>query len=142
MTLTSDLYKRIIAAKVFIDENFQDMIDLDQVARKALISKFHFHRIFKQVYHKTPHQYLTYKRIEAAKVMLSREGIPVADICNRIGYESLSSFSTLFRKQSGYTPQYYRNVAWLKKRLSAEQPKRFIPHCFFEQYKLGDDKSE
>lgn len=136
MKLNEDLYKRIVAAKLFIDTHFRDMIDLDQAARIAMISKFHFHRLFKQVYRRTPHQYLTYKRIEAAKLMLAQEGISVTAICSQVGYESLSTFSTLFRRQSGYSPQYYRNIAWLKKKLSAEQPKRFVPHCFFEQYKL------
>ncbi|MBL7707724.1 MAG: helix-turn-helix transcriptional regulator, partial [Chitinophagaceae bacterium] len=85
---------------------------------------------------KTPHQYLTQTRIEAAKLLLAKEGISITDVCTMIGFESLASFSLLFRKQSGHTPQYYRNIAWLKKKLAKEEPKRFIPHCFIEQYKI------
>ena len=36
------------------------------------------------------------------------------------------------------TPGYYRNIAWLKQQLIKEQPKRFVPHCFIEQFKLGE----
>lgn len=137
MELSTDIYQRIVAAKVFIDENYHEAIDLDQISQQAFLSRFHFHRIFTQVYKKTPHQYLTQTRLEAAKILLAKEGISITDVCNSIGFESLSSFSNLFRKQSGYSPQYYRNIAWLKKRLAKEQPKRFIPHCFIDKYKLS-----
>ena len=136
MQLTTDIYQRIVAAKVYIDTNYHESIDLEQISQQAFISRFHFHRLFRQVYKRTPHQYLTQTRLEAAKVLLAREGISVTDVCNAIGFESLGSFSSLFRKQSGYSPQYYRNIAWLKKKLSKEQPKRFIPHCFIDQYKF------
>ncbi len=136
MNLTTDIYQRIVAAKVYIDDNYYEPIDLEQISQQAFISRFHFHRLFRQVYKKTPHQYLTQTRLEAAKILLAKEGISVTDVCNSIGFESLGSFSSLFRKQSGYSPQYYRNIAWLKKKLSKEQPKRFIPHCFIEQYKF------
>jgi AraC-like DNA-binding protein len=137
MILSTDIYRRIVAAKVFIDENYHDCIDLDTISQQAFLSRFHFHRIFTRIYRKTPHQYLTQTRLEAAKVLLAKEGISITDVCNNIGFESLGSFSSLFRKQSGYSPQYYRNIAWLKKKLAKEEPKRFIPHCFIESYKLG-----
>jgi AraC-like DNA-binding protein len=138
MNLTTETYQRIVAAKLFIDTNYQDAIELEQIARRAFLSRFHFHRIFTKVYRKTPHQYLTQIRLAAAKEMLAREGISITDVCNSIGFESLGSFSSLFRKQSGYSPQYYRNIAWLKKKLTKEQPKRFIPYCFIEQYKFSE----
>jgi AraC-like DNA-binding protein len=134
MKLTPEIYQRIVAAKLFIDENYHAPIDLEQISRQAFISRFHFHRLFTQVYKKTPHQYLTQTRLKAAKELLAREGISITDVCNSIGFESLGSFSSLFRKQNGYPPQYYRNIAWLKKKLAKEQPKRFVPHCFIEQY--------
>lgn len=136
MNITNDTYQRIVAAKVYIDENYPDSIDLDQISKQAFLSRFHFHRLFTQIYKKTPHQYLTATRLEAAKILLAKEGISITDVCNQIGYESLNSFSTLFRKQSGASPQYYRNIAWLKKKLIKEQPKKFIPHCFIDQYKF------
>ena len=138
MNFSAEIYQRIVTAKIYIDEHFQETIDLEQISQKAFFSRFHFHRIFTKVYKITPHQYLTKIRLEAAKKMLEIEGISITEVCNYIGFESLGSFSSLFRKQSGYSPQYYRNIAWLKKRLEKEQPKRFIPHCFIDQYKLGE----
>lgn len=136
MQLTTDIYQRIAAAKVFIDQNYHESIDLDRISRQALLSRFHFHRLFTRIYKKTPHQYVTQTRVEAAKLLLAKEGISITEVCNMIGFESPGSFSSLFSKQNGYSPQYYRNIAWLKKKLAKEQPRRFIPHCFIEQYKI------
>lgn len=136
MKLTTEIYDRLVAAKLFIDENYQEAINLEQISQQAFLSRFHFHRLFTQVYKRTPHQYLTQIRLDAARLLLANEGISIQDVCNSIGFESIGSFSSLFRKQSGYSPQYYRNIAWLKKKIAKEQPKKFIPHCFIEQYKI------
>src|SRR6476620_10382031 len=114
MPIAAELYERIVAAKVFIDENFHDAIHLDEISQKAFLSRFHFHRLFSQVYRKTPHQYLTQRRMEKAKDLLG-ENKAVTDVCNEVGFESLGSFSVLFKKEIGFAPQYYRNIAWLKK---------------------------
>ena len=136
MQLTTDIYQRIAAAKVYIDDNFQESIDLDSIAQRAFLSRFHFHRLFTKVYRYTPHQYLTRKRMEKAKVLLA-DNKPVTEVCNEVGFESIGSFSVLFKKEIGFAPQYYRNMAYKKKMEQLEQPKRAIPHCFIESYKLG-----
>jgi AraC-like DNA-binding protein len=138
MNLNIDIYQRIAAAKMYIDENFHESIDLEEISQQAFFSRFHFHRLFTKIYRRTPHQYLTRKRIEKAKDMLA-ENKPVTDVCNEVGFESVGSFSVLFKKEIGFAPQYYRNMAWLKKQKQKEQPKSFIPHCFIEQYKLDSD---
>ena len=137
MQLTTETYRRLVTAKTFIDENFHEAIDLDMISRQALISRFHFHRIFRQVYHHTPHQYITRKRIEKAKDLLA-ENKPVLDVCNEVGFESVGSFSTLFKKEIGFAPTYFRNMAWLKKQEAKKQPRKFIPHCFIEGYKIDE----
>lgn len=136
MKLHNDIYKRIVSAKLFIDEKYYEPIDLDQLAKRAFLSRFYFHRLFTHIYKVTPHQYLTKKRMDAAKILLSGKNISITDICTHVGFESAGSFSSLFSKQNGQSPQYYRNLAWLKKNLVKEQPKKFIPHCFIEQYNL------
>jgi AraC-like DNA-binding protein len=140
MPIAEELYERIVAAKVFIDENYQEPIDLDRIAQKAFLSRYYFHRLFSQVYKRTPHEYLTYKRIEKAKNLLSQNK-QVKDVCNEVGFESLTSFSVLFKREIGFAPTYYRNMAWLKKQQAKEQPKRFIPHCFIESYSLDKSKN-
>jgi AraC-like DNA-binding protein len=132
MPLNTDLYERIVAAKMFIDENYHEAISLEEISQKAYLSRFHFHRLFSKIYRKTPHQYLTLKRIEKAKDLLA-ENKGVSEVCTEVGFESLGSFSVLFKKEIGFAPQYYRNMAWLKKQKAREQPKSVIPNCYLNQ---------
>ncbi len=136
MNLTTDIYQRIAAAKVYIDDNYHEAIDLERVSKQAFLSRFHFHRLFRQVYKRTPLQYITQKRLDKARDLLS-ENRPVTEVCNEVGFESIGSFSVLFKKEIGFAPQYYRNMAHKKKMEQQAQPKKAIPHCFIEQYKMG-----
>lgn len=139
MQLTTDIYQRIVSAKLYIDNNYQEDIDLGQVSQQAFLSRFHFHRLFKQVYKKTPHQYITQKRLDKAKNLLSANK-PVTEVCNEVGFESLGSFSVLFKKEIGFAPQYFRNMAYKKKLEQQAEPKKAIPHCFIEKYRLGESR--
>jgi AraC-like DNA-binding protein len=135
MNLTTDIYQRIVTAKVYIDENYHEPIGLEIISQQAFLSRFHFHRLFTQVYRHTPHQYLTRKRMDKAKDLLA-ENKPVTEVCYELGFESIGSFSTLFKKEIGFAPQYYRNMAYKKKMEQLVQPKKAIPHCFIEKHKL------
>jgi len=131
MNLTNDIYQRIATAKIFIDENYYESIGLEEISQQAFLSRFHFHRLFTKIYRSTPHRYLTQKRIEKAKQLLA-ENKAINDVCSEVGFESIGSFSTLFKKEIGFAPTLYRNIAWLKMQEQKKQPKKFIPHCFIE----------
>ncbi len=135
MKLTDETYSRIITAKKYMDKNIHEPINLAQISRIALISPFHFHRLFKKIYRQTPHQYLTRRRIDHAKDLLALNR-SVKRVCSEVGFESVPSFSLLFKKESGFTPQYYRNIAWLKKKEMQTRPKKYIPGCFIDSCKL------
>jgi len=135
MAINKQLYERIVAAKLFMDNHYQMPLQLEQISQSAFLSPFHFHRLFKKVYRKTPHQYLTTKRLEKAKDLLT-ENHGVSEVCAEVGFESLGSFSVLFKKEIGFAPQYYRNMAWLKKQKAKKQPRSVIPHCFIESFRL------
>src|ERR1700712_2071274 len=94
------LYKRIVQAKLFIDDHFAEPIDLDNISDEAYFSKFHFIRLFKKVYGKTPYQYLTFVRIEKA-IHLFQQNKTVSEVCFLVGFESISSFSGLFKRFAG-----------------------------------------
>ena len=140
--IENDTYHRIISAKLFIDENFCESINLEQISKQAYFSRYHFHRLFKSIYQITPHDYLTAKRLQHAKLLLQKEGISIQEICNYVGFESLASFSLLFRKRNGFAPQYYRNLAYIKQKLAKEEPMRFIPNCMLQQMVTEDSKIE
>src|SRR5690242_13126822 len=86
------LYRRLVQAKLFIDTHYAEPIDLDNIADEANFSKFHFIKQFKNIYHKTPHQYLISVRIGKAMELL-KAGTPVSIVCYAVGFESLGSFS-------------------------------------------------
>jgi len=136
MEITKDVYQRIVSAKLFMDENYDQPLDLNMISRHSCISRFHFHRLFTRIYRKTPHRYLTLKRIDNARLLLADNDLTVSEICNNVGFESIGSFSILFKKEIGFAPQFYRNLAYRKKLLAKQQPKYFIPHCFIEGYQL------
>ena len=132
MPIAPDVYKKIVTAKLYIDDSFRDPIDLDTLASQACLSRFHFHRLFVRIYRVTPHQYLTRKRLEQARRSLASKQGTVTEICNEVGFESLGSFSTLFKKEIGHPPANYRLLAWQKQEQAKEQPRTFIPGCFME----------
>src|SRR6202012_825519 len=100
------LYRRLVQAKLFIDAHYAEPIDLDNIADEACFSKFHFVRQFKSIYRKTPHQYLIDVRVKKAMELLDAE-LPVSEVCYGVGFESLSSFSGLFKKIHGISPSAY-----------------------------------
>jgi AraC-like DNA-binding protein len=126
------LYQRIVQAKLFIDRHFADHIDLDNISDEAYFSKFHFIRLFKKIYGKTPHQYLTFVRIEKAIVLL-RTNKPVSEVCYAVGFESLSSFSGLFKRLAGLTPSDYLAQQHQIKIQISKTPLKFVSGCFISQ---------
>ena len=126
------LYRRLVQAKLFIDYHYADRIDVCEIADEAYFSRFHFIRQFKSIYRKTPHQYLISVRIEKAKELL-KERKSVSDVCYAVGFESLGSFSGLFKRLEGITPSTYLKEQQMIKKQIRESPLRFIPGCFAEK---------
>lgn len=91
-----------------MDRDWTEPLDLDAVAAHAGYSRFHFVRVFKTVYGQTPGQYLTRRRIERAEELLRSANLSVTEICTLVGFSSLGTFSTRFKKQTGLTPSEYR----------------------------------
>ena len=126
------LYRRAVRAKMFIDANYARGIDLGRVADEACFSKFHFVRLFKEIYGCTPHQYLTHVRVERAKELLAA-GEPVAAVCFKVGFDSVSSFTGLFKRRTGRTPRQYQLERLSFKESVAAKPLDHIPGCFAEK---------
>jgi AraC-like DNA-binding protein len=134
------LYRRIVQAKLFIDTNYASAIDIDNIADEAYFSKFHFIRLFKKIYGKTPHQYLTFVRIEKAMQLLQADN-PVSEVCYSVGFESLSSFSGLFKRIVGITPSTFLTQQQLKKIEVLKTPLKFVPGCFVYQFGWGKNSN-
>lgn len=133
-----DLYTRIVRAKLFIDDNYASPIDLDRLSNEACFSKYHFLRLFKRAYNKTPYQYLSERRIDKAKEKLRSEQTTVSEVCEEVGFESATSFSSKFKEYTGETPALFRLRAMQSRQLAKEQPARVIPSCFNTMFSSKD----
>ena len=100
----AELFRRVLRGRDYLLSHPAERITLPAAARAACLSPFHFHRAFTHAFGVTPHQVLTRHRLELADAML-REGRPVTDVCLAVGFESLGSFSTLFRRHYGVSPR-------------------------------------
>jgi AraC-like DNA-binding protein len=126
------LYRRVVQAKLFIDTNYHRQLNLNHIAHEAYFSKFHFIRLFKATYGKTPHQYLTAVRINNAELLL-KSGMPVTEVCYTIGFDSISSFSALFKRVTKQAPSAWQQRELLRDAEMKKAPLSFIPNCFAEQ---------
>src|SRR5690606_1039020 len=126
------LYRRIVQAKLFIDKNYADKIDLNNISDEAYFSKFHFIRLFKSIYGKTPHQYLTSVRIQKALELL-RDGQSVREVCFSVGFESLSTFSGLFKRMINISPSVYLAEQQKLKSQINQKPRAYVPSCYVYQ---------
>ena len=99
-----ELYRRVLRGRDCLLSQAGDRVKLTDVARAACLSPFHFHRAFTQAFGETPHQALTRYRLSKATAQLA-DGERVTDVCLAVGFESLGSFSSLFRRHYGVSPR-------------------------------------
>ena len=123
----SDIHQRLCRARTFIDECYDLPLDLQEISKQACLSRYHFLRLFRNAFETTPHQYLIHRRIEKAKELLLSGRLSVTDVCFEVGFESLGSFSTLFRRRVGDAPMSYRD---------RQRSLRKVPGCFLHMYGL------
>lgn len=121
-----ELRRRLEGARSYMDSAYQRPLDLDQIARQACFSRFHFIRLFRQAYGCTPHQYLVQQRIAQAKVLLAANQLSITEVCLAVGFQSLGSFSLLFRRQVGLSPSDFRARCLDRQ----THPQKYIPNCF------------
>jgi AraC-like DNA-binding protein len=103
-----ELWRRLNRARDFIRVQFAKQLTLADMAAVACLSPFHFLRGFKTAFRATPHEFLSTCRIERAKFLLERTELPVTQICFDVGFESLGSFSSWFRRLAGVSPREWR----------------------------------
>jgi AraC-like DNA-binding protein len=82
-------------------------VSIEDAAREAGLSSYHFIRRFEAVFGETPHQFRTRERLTAARRLLAR-GRSVTDVCLDVGFSSLGSFSALFTRKIGISPAAYQ----------------------------------
>jgi len=94
-----------------MQDHIGDQLTVDDLARAALFSKFHFTRIFQRVTGVSPGRFLSALRLQKAKELLISTPMKVADISVTVGYNSVGTFSSRFSRSVGMSPTTYRRHA-------------------------------
>jgi AraC family transcriptional regulator len=92
----------------YIEQHLRDGFLLSDLAAVAGLSPFHFSRAFKESFGLPPYRYLNERRMQLARTLLARSGMPITQIALELGFSDSSSFSTAFRKHTGSSPTDYR----------------------------------
>ena len=132
--LDDELFRRLCRSRDWMAARIDEPLRLADAAREACLSPFHYHRLFAHTFGETPHGFITKLRIDRAKRLLARDQCPVTEVCFAVGYESPSSFSTLFRTMVGYSPSTYQRAIRRIFPVPKHAVYRFIPSCYLVKH--------
>jgi AraC-like DNA-binding protein len=104
------LERHLLRARDLADRRYGEPLDLQALAREANVSPRHFSRSFRRVFGETPYQYLLSRRLERARHLLRTTERSVAEICLDVGFTSVGSFTTTFKRHVGVSPTTFRQA--------------------------------
>ncbi len=128
-----DIFRRLCLARDLLHERHDETVSLAQLAQRAGFSRYHFLRLFRDTFGKTPREYLIDLRLEKAREMLINDEAAVTEVCFRVGFSSLGSFSSLFSRKVGCAPTAYRRRIWHFRHVFGE-PALVIPYCYLWRF--------
>lgn len=99
----------------FIEDHYNEEIDLNNIADNVMLSPYHFSRVFKKHTNLTPHQYLIKFRVHKAKKLLFSTNLSVNEIALECGFYSGPHFVTTFKNHTDFTPKKYREFLFKNK---------------------------
>ncbi|SFG82717.1 AraC-type DNA-binding protein [Desulfotomaculum arcticum] len=102
--------KNLDKAIEYLRDEYDEKYSLEEAAKAAHLSPYYFIKAFKSHTGKTPYEYITYLRIQNAKELLVSNNISITEVCFKCGFNSLSNFTTLFKRRVGVTPSQYRRI--------------------------------
>jgi len=88
----------------YIDNHFHDKISIEELARIANLSRYHFSRLFKEITNKTPGEYLNFVRINKAETLLKYSDMNVTEVALSTGFSDPNYFSRIFKKYKHVSP--------------------------------------
>ena len=106
---TFQVYRqRLAGVLLHIQRNLDEELALEQLARIACFSPYHFHRIFRGMVGESVKDYIRRLRLERAALRLKHSERSVTDIAFEAGFETLESFSRAFKAMGGLSPSQFR----------------------------------
>lgn len=99
-----ELYRRLFLAREIMMSHLEDALSLDQLASAVCLNKYHLLYHFKNHYQSTPNRYFMDLKFGEAYRLLSQGRLSVTEVCHRLGFESVPSFSNSFKKRYSKSP--------------------------------------
>ncbi len=127
---------KIVTAIQFIEDNLHKKLVLNDIAKYASFSPFHFHRLFLAVTKETVNDFIIRKRLEkSAAFLMHKKQLSITDISEHVGYTNLSSFSRSFKKFYGMSPADFKKESSEKySKICKTESKNGEIEVTFEQY--------
>lgn len=125
-----DYFERMKSVLVYIEENLDRVVTLEELAEVACFSPYHFHRIFRSWVGESLAVYLRRLRVEHAAITLRHSDKRVFDIALDAGFQSPESFAKAFRKRFDLSPQQYRDAFQFRK-VETESTLELVKHRLF-----------
>src|SRR6202045_1847688 len=142
--------RRLTRVLDYIGANLEGDLTLARLAAVSCLSRFHFSRAFKAAVGRSPHHYVSAKRLELAKQLLGKGDQPLAHIALTLKFSCQANFTRAFREAAGQTPaQYRRSVGMITAEPAAKNDNsggtdatvRSFRWCIYSLgYALGDEK--
>jgi AraC family transcriptional regulator len=107
-TTRAEIAKRLITATDYIYTYFDRDLTLDELAAASCLSKFHFLRLFKIAFLKTPHHFINEVRVLRGRELLRNTRLDIKSISRIVGFDASSSFSRVFFQHTGVYPAHFR----------------------------------
>jgi AraC family transcriptional regulator len=104
------MFSPVESAIARIWDSYGEPLSLSDIAKSAILSRFHFCRVFTETTGVSPGRYLSAVRIYQAKRLLVSTSLSVTDISLAIGYNSLGSFTNRFTDSVGASPTRFRRM--------------------------------
>lgn len=101
---------RVERAIRYLEQNFRDEVSIDQLARLAGLSRYHFIRTFHSEVDMPPYKYLIKYRLREARKLIALHGhrLSLGQIAVETGFSDQTHFTRCFRQEFGYTPAVWR----------------------------------
>jgi AraC family transcriptional regulator len=103
-----EVLRRMLIVSDYIHTHLNEDLSLEQLANVGCFSKFHFLRLFKIAFNKTPYQFINEERVRMGRQMIERTRISINEIAHSLGFMNPSSFSRMFFNHTGLYPTQLR----------------------------------
>lgn len=104
----SSMHEKVTEIVQYINEHYMEQISLSSIAEQFYISRSYLSKVFKEATTFTLVEYLNNVRIKEAKKLLNKSDMRVTEICECVGFGSITHFGRVFKEVTGHAPLYYR----------------------------------